>query len=141
MGKLDGGCLCGACTYTSDAEPIAQAICHCRNCQRQSGTAFSVVVVAPADQVEFQGDAIRSYTTTGEDHGQPTERFFCSSCGSPLYSLSSKLPGTYIIKAGTLNDPSFLRPQVEVWGSSAQPWVEQDDARPRMPRGPEAAPA
>ena len=138
MGKLDGRCMCGACTYTSDAEPVVQAICHCRNCQRQSGSAFSLAVVAPQDAVEVHGDSIASFTTTNEDHGTPTERYFCSACGSPLYSLSEKLPGMIILKGGTLDDPSWVQPQAEVWGESAQGWVGETEGRPRMPRGPGA---
>jgi hypothetical protein len=139
MGKLDGHCLCGSISYTSDAEPVAQAICHCRNCQRQTGTAFSVVAVVPADQVDVKGDTLGKHTTVNEDSGQDTERWFCTACGSPLYSISAALPGMLIIKAGTLEDPSWLDPQLEVWGESAQPWVSEVEGRPRMPRSPQAA--
>jgi hypothetical protein len=136
MGKLDGRCLCGAITYTSDAEPAFAAICHCKNCQRQSGTAFSVVVGVPEADLEIEGE-LSSFATVGEDHGRETQRQFCAACGSPILSLSPGMPGIAFLKAGTLDDTSWLEPQLEVWGSSAQPWVAEVEGRPRMDRGPQ----
>jgi hypothetical protein len=123
MGKLDGRCLCGAVTYSSDADPAFAAICHCKNCQ----TA----------QLEVTGDTLSSFATVGEDSGRETERQFCSACGSPILSLSAAMPDVAIVKAGTLDDTSWIEPQLEVWGSSAQPWVEPVEGRPRMERGPQ----
>jgi hypothetical protein len=139
MGKLDGRCLCGAMTYSCDAEPIFTAICHCKDCQRQTGTAFSIVVGVPVDAVVVSGDSLASFSTVGEDHGQEVERRFCSTCGSPVVSAMAANPGVMVIKAGTLDDASWLEPQLEVWGRSAQPWVGPPQGRPRLDRGPEAA--
>src|SRR5688500_7509084 len=113
MGKLDGRCLCGAVTYSCDADPMFTALCHCRDCQRQHGTAFAVVVGAPADAFEVRGEP-STHVTTGEDHGSEVRRQFCGECGSPLYSETEAMPGVMLIKAGTLDDPSSLEPQVEV---------------------------
>jgi hypothetical protein len=137
MAKLDGRCLCGAITYSSDAEPAFTAICHCRDCQRQSGAAFSIIVGIPKSELELTGE-LSTYATIGEDHGRETQRQFCAACGSPIVSLSEGMPDLAFIKAGTLDDTSWLAPQIEVWGKSAQPWVEQVEARPRLDRGPQA---
>jgi hypothetical protein len=137
MGKLDGRCLCGAVTYSCEAEPAFTALCHCRDCQRQSGAAFSIIVGVPRAELELTGD-LSTYATVGEDHGRETQRQFCSGCGSPILSLSEGMPDVAFIKAGTLDDTSWLEPQIEVWGKSAQPWVEQVEARPRLDRGPQA---
>lgn len=139
MGKLDGRCLCGAMTYTSDADPLFTAICHCKDCQRQSGTAFSVVVGVPRDALQLQGDTAKTVTTIGEDHGGKNERMFCGACGSPLVTMNESLPDVYILKTGTLDDTSWLAPQIEIWGDSAQPWVEATQARPRLPRDARAS--
>jgi len=137
MGKLDGHCLCGAVSYTSDADPAFVAICHCKDCQRQTGAAHSIVVGVPADQIEISGaESLREYVTVGEDHGTDVHRRFCSNCGSPVYTENGGFPGVLILKGGTLDDPSWLEPQVEVWGRSAQPWVAIDESRPRLERGP-----
>lgn len=135
MGKVDGGCLCGAVTYTCDAEPVFTAVCHCRDCQRQTGTAFSVIVGVPAQAFELSGE-VATHVTIGEDHGRETKRRFCPECGSPVMSESDGIPDVVIVKAGTLNDPSWLAPQIEVWGKSAQPWVVPAEGRPRLERGP-----
>ena len=137
MGKLEGRCLCGAVTYASPAEPLFTAVCHCRDCQRQQGTAFAVVVGAPADGLDVEGE-LATYVTTGEEHGRPVHRRFCPTCGSPILSESEALPGVVVLKAGTLDDTSWLDPQLEVWGRSAQPWVGEAGARPRLDTGPRA---
>lgn len=136
MGKLDGHCLCGAISYSCDADPVFTAVCHCRHCQRQTGSAFSVVVGVPAEAFALEGDTVGEFVTVGEDHGEDSLRRFCTACGSPLTTTSDRTPGVVIIKAGTLDDPSWLDPQIEVWGRSAQPWVALVEGRPRVERGP-----
>jgi hypothetical protein len=137
MSKLDGHCLCGAVSYSCDAEAAFTALCHCRDCQRQSGAAFSIVVGVPKDALRLSGDTLATYRTVGDDHGQETERQFCSACGSPVVSLSGAMADVAFLKAGTLDDTSWLEPQLEVWGSSAQPWVEPVEGRPRLERSPQ----
>jgi hypothetical protein len=137
MGKLDGRCLCGAITYSSQAEPLFTAICHCKNCQRQTGTAFSLVVGVPIAALDVQGEP-SDHVTVGEDHGHSVHRHFCGACGSPIFSISEGNTDIAILKAGTLDDTSWLTPQLEVWGESAQDWVEATQARPRLPRGVDA---
>jgi hypothetical protein len=50
MPKIEGSCLCGSVKYSSDSEPVMTAVCHCENCQRQTGTAFSIIVGVAAQQ-------------------------------------------------------------------------------------------
>src|SRR6188472_2426016 len=97
---ITGRCLCGAVTYTVDAEPMVQAACHCTDCQRQTGNPFSVIVAVPRDAFSAEGDTIASFTTVGEDHGGDTERSFCSACGSPLFSIAAVMPEAVFLKAG-----------------------------------------
>ena len=137
MGKIEGRCLCGSVSYSSDADPMFTVLCHCRDCQRQHGTAFATVVGAPADGFEVTGE-LSTYATVGEEHGRPVERRFCPTCGSALYSESAALPGVILLKAGTLDDPSWLEPQLEIWGRSAQPWVTEVEGRPRLATGARA---
>jgi hypothetical protein len=136
MGKLDGHCLCGQVTYTCDAEPIAAANCHCHNCQRSTGSAFSTVVVAPAAAFEIHGDTLGIYDTVG-DSGSVGHRHFCTNCGSPLATKSEAAPTLVYIKAGTLNDTSFVAPTLDVWGDSKQAWSEHGE-RMTLPQGPTA---
>ena len=136
MGKLDGSCLCGAVTYGCDAEPMATAVCHCTECQKQSGTSFSIIVAVPRDAFEVKGDSLAEYTTVGSDTGTEVARQFCRDCGSPIVSLSVSLPEVALIKAGTLDDTSWLEPTLHVWCESAQPWVPLEGQEQTMlPRG------
>jgi hypothetical protein len=137
MGKLDGRCLCGSITYTCDAEPAMTAVCHCRNCQRSTGTSFSLVVAAPKAAFQLSGDTLGTFQTVGEEHGMAADRRFCTACGSPVITESPLMPDMVLIKAGTLDDPSWLEPQMEIWGSSAQPWLPEAEGRPRLPTGPQ----
>jgi hypothetical protein len=140
MAKLDGSCLCGKVTYSCDAEPVAQAVCHCTDCQRQTATAFSVIVGVPSDALQIEGgESLASFTTVGTDTKQNVARKFCRECGSPVVSVGDAFPGVTFIKAGTLHDTSWLEPQLQVWTGSAQPWIPLD-AHPgtRVSRGPTA---
>lgn len=140
MGKLDGHCLCGSITYTCDVEePIATAVCHCADCQRQAGTAFSIVVGVPLPALHLSGESMKVFDTMGDDRQAPAHRHFCGDCGSPIMSTLDDMDGVAWVKAGTLTDASWLTPQMEVWTDSAQPWAltERED-RVYLPRGPGA---
>lgn len=121
--KLDGQCLCGEVTYTIASEPKFTAICHCTDCQRQTGGAYSLVIGVDDDQLKITGDAVKTFITVGAEHKTNTNRSFCSECGSPIVGRIDAMPGLAFVKAGTLNDTSWLKPTVEVWCRSAQPWV------------------
>ncbi len=134
---ITGRCLCGAVSYSIDAEPVAQAACHCTDCQRQTGNPFSVIVAVPRDTLKVEGDTIATYATTGDDHGKDTERSFCSACGAPVFSISAALPEMAFVKAGSLDDASWVEPGVEVWTSSALPWAPHFEGAAQMERGPQ----
>lgn len=133
---LTGRCLCGAVTYTVDAEPVVQAACHCTDCQRQTGNPFSVIVAVPSAAFSVEGDSLASFKTTGEDHGGETERNFCATCGAPVFSVSPVLPEMTFVKAGSLDDASWIEPTVEAWTSSAQPWAPHFEGATQLERGP-----
>jgi hypothetical protein len=133
---ITGRCLCGNVTYSVDAEPVVQAACHCADCQRQSGSPFSVVVAVPKAAFTVEGDSLSSYSTIGDDHGGETERSFCSNCGSPLYSVAAVMPDMMFIKAGSLDDSSWVEPAVEAWTRSAQPWTPRFENTMQLERGP-----
>lgn len=119
-----GRCLCGAVTYELTGDLIATAVCHCDHCQRQSGGAFSVNLVAHESQLNVSGD-LQTYEETGEhDDDVYVRRRFCGSCGSPIVSELAKANGVVAVKAGSLDDKSDIRPTVEVWCADRQPWVQ-----------------
>ncbi|MEA2495932.1 MAG: hypothetical protein QOJ29_3843 [Thermoleophilaceae bacterium] len=120
--EMSGRCLCGSITYELTSEPFAQALCHCEDCQRQTGTAFSVVIGLRRDAFTVEGNTLASIDTTGDVHGTATHRHFCSACGSPIFSVVDAQPDVVYVKAGTLDDKSWLEPNAEVFTRSAQPW-------------------
>lgn len=134
---LTGRCLCGGVTYSAEAEPVIQAVCHCTDCQRQTGNPFSVIVAVPRDAFNVEGDTLAMFATTGEDHGGQTERNFCSACGSPIFSAAAVMPEMIFLKAGSLDDASWLEPAVEAWTSSAQPWSPRFENTAQLERGPQ----
>ncbi len=135
MGEIEGGCNCGAVRYRLTSAPMAVAVCHCANCRRQSGSAFSVNVVVRGDAMHVSGD-LTTWEDPDTETGQPVLRQFCATCGSPIRSLSVASPRVAIVKAGTADDPGQFAPAIHVWTSSALPWVEIPAGLPQFPRNP-----
>lgn len=132
---LEGGCNCGAIRYTIDAKPVVVAQCHCRNCQRQSGSAFSVNLMVPAAKVTTTG-TLTTYTDHDTASGNPVLRRFCGTCGSPIFSDIAAGNGMTIVKAGTLDDPGALAPNVALWTASALPWVQMPEGAKTFEKNP-----
>ena len=131
---LTGGCLCGAVRYEAGGKPLGQAVCHCRNCQKQGGSAFSALITVDASQLTVTG-ATKLYVDHG-DSGQPVHRHFCGDCGSPLYSVLPANAALAHLKAGTLDDPSIMAPRVNIWCDSAWPSTLFPENAIRIPRNP-----
>jgi len=117
---MKGGCLCGAVRYEG-SDPVVTAVCHCKHCQKISGSAFSLNVLFTDDKVRFEG-ATQHYLDTG-DSGKHLQRHFCPKCGSSLYTKADALPGLTIVKAGTLDDTSGVKPAVQLYCERAQAWA------------------
>ncbi|TVY84966.1 hypothetical protein LSUE1_G000843 [Lachnellula suecica] len=106
MGK--GSCMCGAVAYEFTGEPAVTALCHCTDCQKWSGGAYTSNVVVPRASFKVtQGNtplvgAIKSYDAVG-DSGKINKHFFCSICGSSLYTELEIMADMTCIKAGTLD--------------------------------------
>ncbi len=119
--RTTGGCLCGQVRYDFGGHPLLTAICHCRNCQRQSGSAFGIVIAVAAADFDMKGET-RTYND-GSDSGRTVARVFCPTCGSPILSRIEPMPDLVLIKAGTLDAPGALRPVVEVYCDRALPFL------------------
>ena len=86
MPTIEGGCLCGAIRYRSDAEPLMQVVCHCETCRKNSGSAFSMNVAVPQDTLRIESGSPRRYEDHSGVSGKAFYRFFCGDCGSPLFT-------------------------------------------------------
>ncbi|GAX41937.1 glutathione-dependent formaldehyde-activating GFA [Tolypothrix sp. NIES-4075] len=117
--KFTGGCLCGAVRYECSAEPLAMANCHCRDCQRATGSAYASALLVSQSAVTITGDV--KYYDAIADSGSIVGRGFCPNCGSRLFS-KPPIPEFMGIMAGSLDDPSWFRPVMDIYTSKAQPW-------------------
>jgi hypothetical protein len=134
-GTFTGGCACGAVRYACSEKPIVQLICHCRDCQRASGGAFSAALVVPSDRLTFSGAEPKHYAVKAES-GRTLLRRFCRDCGSPVSIRSPEAPLIEFLHAGSLDDPSAFSPSCELWLSSAYPWHQFYPDTLKFDRGP-----
>ncbi len=119
--KIEGGCLCGKVHYSGEAEPIFAGVCHCTTCQKSSGTAFNTVVAVPKPAITLTG-TVSTYEGRG-DTGNATYHRFCPSCGSPVAMEAAVMPDVVMVPVGTLADPSSVKPVMQIYCDSAQPWA------------------
>jgi hypothetical protein len=133
MSKQTGQCLCGAVAYEIEGDFLMNGICHCKNCQRQAGSAFSIIAGVPKENFSLTRGMLKVFEDTA-DSGKKVQRKFCGDCGSPILSEIGDQPDSVYIKAGTLDDTSGLNPQFHVWCDSAQGWVDIPDGVAAMPR-------
>jgi hypothetical protein len=131
--KLTGGCLCGAVRYETEADPVVMVNCHCRDCQRAGGSGYAPFVIVPKAAVKIAGEA-RTYRTIG-DAGLAVERGFCPTCGSPLFAKLERMPDVLGLQAASLDDPALYKPGLDLFTSSAQPWVHMAADTEKKPRG------
>jgi len=132
-----GGCACGRIRYECSEQPIVQLICHCRDCQRASGSAFAAVLVVPSDRLKFSGSELK-YHSINADSGRTMRRGFCNECGSPVSIRRPETPLVEFLQAASLDDPSKFRPSCEVWVSRADPWHPLHAATPKFEQSPAA---
>ncbi len=135
MANIEGGCLCGKIRYKAVAEPVATALCHCKHCQKQTGSAFSALFAVPTGTLEINRSALKFYADTGES-GQPVQRGFCPDCGSGVMTEVAVTPGLEWVRAGSLDDSSWYKPAVNIWCDSAQPWTPMTEGVACVPGNP-----
>jgi hypothetical protein len=132
---LTGGCACRAIRYVCTAAPLLALNCHCRDCQRASGTAFAAILRVPAAAFTVTKGEPRFYTVTG-DSGNTVSRGFCSACGSQLFSRLSGMTEVIGVRVGSLDDPRQYPPTMDIFVASAQPWDCMDPRLPKFPHYP-----
>lgn len=123
---LSGGCLCGAVRYTCSAAPLIEGNCHCRDCQKVSGSAYAPTLFLPLEAVTITGE-VKFFESIGGS-GQPIRRGFCPNCGSQLFGRPSMRTDMIGIRAGSLDDTSAYHPQAEIFTSHAAPWDSMSEA-------------
>lgn len=138
--SFTGGCVCGGIRYECTAQPadILMFKCHCRDCQHVSGGPYSPVAYVPAATLRIVRGVLQHHETPSAAHGVH-QRGFCPGCGSRV--TGGEGPGfTGIgVTASSLDDPSWFRPQMEIWICDAQPWDPLDPALPHFAQDPTGA--
>jgi hypothetical protein len=129
MSERIGGCLCGRIRYRVTAEPVMSRICWCRACQRIAGNG-TVNALFPAQAIEIDGSP-SEYVRAAESTNLVRRRF-CPHCGCHLFADSTGYPGVVVVRVGTLDDPSSVKPVVNIWSSSAPDWACLDSSLARV---------
>ena len=128
---LEGGCACGDIRYKLTNAPMIVHACHCRDCQKQTGSAFVLNLWIERKFVEPRGAAPVAFSVPAGSSGKPHDVYRCPHCGTALWSKYHAAPGdTVLLRAGTLDDPSQITPDVHIFTRSKLPWLElPKDAR------------
>jgi len=119
--RLTGRCLCGAVHYGSPGPVLFSIVCHCRDCQRASGSGGVPVLGVPKPSFICQGPVKQSRITGGS--GLPAVRNFCGDCGSLLFGTPESAPEMVTIYAGSLDDPGAFAPTDALFVGQRPPWA------------------
>jgi hypothetical protein len=128
MSAREGGCSCAAVRYRLTSDPLFVHCCHCLNCQRQTGSAFVINLLIETDRVELLvGDP--QPVDVPRDDGSTQRIFRCPTCQIAVFSEYGR-PEVRFVRAGTLDDPSTVTPDVHIYTRSKVPWVALPDSVP-----------
>lgn len=125
MIEREASCSCGQLRLVASGDPVRVSICHCRACQRRTGSVFGVQARFAAEQVRIAGDA-RTYVRIGDGGGEI--RFsFCPRCGATVCYSLAEYPDVVAVPVGAFADPAFPAPGVSVYEARKHPWVAIPD--------------
>jgi len=125
---VEGGCACGEIRYRLTAEPLFVHCCHCLNCQRQTGSAFVVNILIEASRVEvLAGAPARVPVVRSGKRRQQIYR--CPTCQIAVYSTYTRA-SVWFVRAGTLDDPAAVEPDVHIYTRSKVPWLQLPGSTP-----------
>jgi hypothetical protein len=132
--SIKGGCACSTVRYEASADPLFAGTCHCRDCQRASGGGSGSVIAVPKNALKVTGE-VKYHEVTAES-GNKISRGFCPSCGSPVFVRPAVINDAVLITLGSLDDSSWVKPAMELYTSSAQPWDHLSPDLPKFPKMP-----
>lgn len=118
---VDGKCHCGAIAYEAEIDLNTVRICHCTDCQTLTGSAYRVIVRAPAAGFALKSGTPKIYVRIS-DSGARRGQAFCPDCGTPLYAAALESPAFYVLRLGSIAQRAALAPKDQVWCRSALSW-------------------
>jgi hypothetical protein len=136
--EASGQCLCGAVRISVKGTPVRMAQCHCKDCQRASGTGHASNAIFNASDVKVTGET-KGYTVTA-DSGSAYTRYFCPVCGGRIFGTHTGRPGMVIVPVGTLSDSSWFVPQAVLYTRNRPVWDITTDSVPNFEAMLPAAP-
>ncbi len=127
--NFEGGCACGSARFRLRSRPMFVHCCHCRDCQRQTGSAFVINALIEADRVDvLSGETAPVSMPT--DSGLPHRIHRCVGCQTALWSDYGGRHAIRFVRVGTLDDPAALAPDVHIYTRSKVDWVRLPDGVP-----------
>jgi hypothetical protein len=123
----EGGCLCGAVRFKAEGEPINVRICHCRNCQKSTGSPFFARALFAQSALSVHGEMARYASSDALD------RVFCTKCGARLFAWR-KSPAVAGVALAAFDDRNAFAPTEHIWVSEKMDWVKLDDGLPQYPQ-------
>jgi hypothetical protein len=127
--NLEGGCACGAVRYQLTSAPMFVHCCHCRDCQRQTGSAFVLNALIEADRVQLKSGNVEG-NAVPTDSGRPHAIYRCPSCKVAVWSNYGGVEKLRFVRIGTLDQPAALAPDVHIYVRSKLPWVKLPEGLP-----------
>lgn len=121
--KIDGSCLCGEISYEARIDPDRVVICHCSDCQLNSGSAYGVVASVVEGQFHLVTGELKEFEKIAAS-GRVRQLSFCPTCGTRIHARTKGDPSAFFgLRVGTIRQRAILIPKVQVWCGSALPWV------------------
>ena len=124
----EGGCACGAVRYRLSSDPLFVHCCHCSNCQRQTGSAFVINLLIEAERVELLAGEPQAIDVPRDD-GSMQRIHRCPTCQVAVFSEYG-MPTVWFVRAGTLDEPASVTPDVHIYTRSKLPWVTLPESAP-----------
>ena len=135
---LEGGCQCGQVRYRITTQPLTLYACHCRDCQKQSSSAFGLSLWVERRAFELTRGALQQWTAIA-DSGDEKHCTFCGNCGSRIYHAFGDGDEPLSLKAGSLDETELLEPIGHIWTCRAHNWLElHRSGKPCYDREPES---
>lgn len=125
-GGRTGGCQCGHIRYQIEGDIQRLNVCHCLDCQKQSGSAFGMSLIVKEDAFRLTSGKLKKFET-GTASKRTKTCAFCPECGVRIYNMTVTLMA---IKPGTLDDTSWLKPDAHYWTKRKQEWTPLPDDIP-----------
>lgn len=123
----EGGCLCSSLRFRTTGAPRFFAVCHCRYCQKVTGSAFNMEVAFLKENVAFSGE-VREFEHRSPAHNRIMRSHFCPNCGVTVGLSFERFPAVQAILAGTYDDPAWIPFDKHIFSASALPWMAYSDA-------------